>query len=311
MLSRVANNLFWMDRYMERSYGLLNLIKTNYNSTLDSGDYSSWNKIMKTYLGIESEREFTSHQDSISIILYMLFDDSNPNSVLNMIIKARENARSVQEHISRELWLSVNKFYLHLSQDNISVKYKKNDPITIVNELLQFNHIYYSVADITQERGNAYCFMNLGKYLERVVQSVDFVSIRISNLNKNEENLYESYFFKNLLISIGGYQLYLKTFKSIFNIENIIEMIVVNESFPRSIIYSVNKLQVHIKRLNEFNKINNRDLIFTVGKLKNSLKYTTIGTIKSQGIDEFLKEIKIALNQISVNINRTYFYQTY
>tara|TARA_B100001769_G_C22077878_1_gene580582 strand:+ start:46 stop:981 length:936 start_codon:yes stop_codon:yes gene_type:complete len=311
MLSRVANNLFWMDRYMERSYGLLNLIKTNYNSTLDSGDYSSWNKIMKTYLGIESEREFTSHQDSISIILYMLFDDSNPNSVLNMIIKARENARSVQEHISRELWLSVNKFYLHLSQDNISVKYKKNDPITIVNELLQFNHIYYSVADITQERGNAYCFMNLGKYLERVVQSVDFVSIRISNLNQNEENLYESYFFKNLLISIGGYQLYLKTFKSIFNIENIIEMIVVNESFPRSIIYSVNKLQAHIKRLNEFNKINNRDLIFAVGKLKNSLKYTTIGSIKSQGIDEFLKEIKIALNQISVNINSTYFYQTY
>ena len=311
MLSRVANNLFWMDRYMERSYGLLNLIKTNYNSTLDSGDYSSWNKIMQTYLGIQSEREFTSHQDSISIILYMLFDDSNPNSVLNMIIKARENARSVQEHISRELWLSVNKFYLHLSQDNISVKYKKNDPITIVNELLQFNHIYYSVADITQERGNAYCFMNLGKYLERVVQSVDFVSIRISNLNQNEENLYESYFFKNLLISIGGYQLYLKTFKSIFNIENIIEMIVVNESFPRSIIYSVNKLQVHIKRLNEFNKINNRDLIFTVGKLKNSLKYTTISSIKSQGIDEFLEEIKIALNQISVNINRTYFYQTY
>ncbi len=311
MLSRVANNLFWMDRYMERSYGLLNLIKTNYNSTLDSGDYSSWNKIMQTYLGIEYEKEFTSHQDSISIILYILFDDSNPNSVHNMIIKARENARSVQEHISRELWLSVNKFYLHLSQDNISVKYKKNDPITIVNELLQFNHIYYSVADITQERGNAYCFMNLGKYLERVVQSVDFLSIRISNLNQNEENLYESYFFKNLLISIGGYQLYLKTFKSIFNIENIIEMIVVNESFPRSIIYSVNKLQVHIKRLNEFNKINNRDLIFTVGKLKNSLKYTTIGSIKSKGIDEFLKEIKIALNQISVNINRTYFYQTY
>ena len=311
MLSRVANNLFWMDRYMERSYGLLNLIKTNYNSTLDSGDYSSWNKIMQTYLGIQSEREFTSHQDSISIILYMFFDDSNPNSVLNMIIKARENARSVQEHISRELWLSVNKFYLHLSQDNISVKYKKNDPITIVNELLQFNHIYYSVADITQERGNAYCFMNLGKYLERVVQSVDFVNIRISDLNQKEENLYESYFFKNLLISIGGYQLYLKTFKSIFNIENIIEMIVVNESFPRSIIYSVNKLQVHIKRLNEFNKINNRDLIFTVGKLKNSLKYTTISSIKSQGIDEFLEEIKIALNQISVNINRTYFYQTY
>ena len=74
MLSRVANNLFWMDRYMERSYGLLNLIKTNYNSTLDSGDLSSWNKIMQSYLGVSPEREFKNHQDSIPTILYMLFD---------------------------------------------------------------------------------------------------------------------------------------------------------------------------------------------------------------------------------------------
>ena len=68
MLSRVANNLFWMDRYMERSYGLINLIKTNYNSTIDSGDYSSWGIIMKSYMGqIESE-EYENYMDSISAI---------------------------------------------------------------------------------------------------------------------------------------------------------------------------------------------------------------------------------------------------
>ena len=77
MLSRVANNLFWMDRYMERSYGLLNLIKTNYNSTLDSGDYSSWNKIMFTYLAIRSENEYKNHQDSISTFFFILFDEKN------------------------------------------------------------------------------------------------------------------------------------------------------------------------------------------------------------------------------------------
>ena len=80
MLSRVANNLFWMDRYMERSYGLLNLIKTNYNSTLDSGDYSSWNKIMFTYLAIRSENEYKNHQDSISTIFFPS-DDFMENSI--------------------------------------------------------------------------------------------------------------------------------------------------------------------------------------------------------------------------------------
>ncbi len=311
MLSRVANNLFWMDRYMERSYGLLNLIKTNYSSTLDSGDYSSWSKITQTYLGYGNSVPILNHKDSIKVIFFMLFDKNNSNSVLNMIFKSRENARSVQEHISRELWLSVNKFYLHLSQENIISKYRKNDPITIVNELLQYNHIYYSVADITQERGNAYCFMNLGKYLERVVQSIDFLNVRIISFDQKSENIYESYFFKNLLTSIGGYQIYLKTFKSLFKIENIIEMIAVNESFPRSILYSINKLFNHIERLNNFNNINDKRLIFIVGKLKNNLKYTTIDTIKNQGLTEFLDETKNELNKISNTINNTYFYQTY
>ncbi|MBC91965.1 MAG: hypothetical protein CMC67_07605 [Flavobacteriaceae bacterium] len=311
MLSRVANNLFWMDRYMERSYGLLNLIKTNYSSTLDSGDYSSWNNITQTYLGYESRTPVINHRDSLKIIFSMLFDKNNSNSILNMIFKSRENARSVQEHISRELWLSVNKFFLHLSQENIKGKYRKSDPITIVNELLQYNHIYYSVADITQERGNAYCFMNLGKYLERVVQSIDFLNVRIISFDEKSENIYESYFFKNLLTSIGGYQIYLKTFKSLFKIENIIEMIAVNESFPRSIIYSINKLFNHVERLNNFNNINDKRLIFIVGKLKNNLKYTTIQTIKSQGLTKFLDETKTELNKISNTINNTYFYQSY
>ncbi len=311
MLSRVANNLFWMDRYMERSYGLLNLIKTNYNSTLDSGDYSSWNKIMFTYLAIRSENEYKNHQDSISTIFFILFDKKNPNTLFNMVVKARENARSVQEHISRELWLSVNKFFLHLTEEDMILKYKKSEPITIVNELLQFSHIYYSVADITQERGTAYCFMNLGKYLERVVQSIDFLNLRIISLDNEKEDLYESYFFKNLLISIGGYQLYLKTYKSIYKIENVVKMIAINENFPRSIIYSVNKLDVHIGRLNEFNQIKTGELNFMVGKLKNHLKYSTIDAIKQNGLEQFLDNIKFELNKISNSINKTYFNQIF
>ena len=311
MLSRVANNLFWMDRYMERSYGLLNLIKTNYNSTLDSGDYSSWNNIQKTYMGIYKSKPNDEYLDTISIINTMLFDSENPNTMSNIVIRARENARSVQEHISRELWLSVNKYYLHISNENLSINFRNSDPIEFVNEMLQFNHIYYSVADITQERGNAYCFMNLGKYLERVVQSIEFLSLRIINLNDKDQKLSESFFWKNLLISIGGYQLYVKTYKSIFNVENIIEMITINENFPRSIRYSIIKLYTHIERLNNYNKLNDRQLLFHVGKLKNSLQYSTIGSIKKIGLQKFLDEIKHDLNNISLHINKIYFSQSY
>ena len=311
MLSRVANNLFWMDRYMERSYGLLNLIRTNHNSTIDSGDYSSWNAILKTYMGIEEFKIYENYSDSISIIDFMLFDLNNSNTLINMVTRARENARSVQEHISRELWLSVNKYYLYVNNKKVIKKYKKSDPIDFVNELLQYNHIYYSSADITQERGNAYCFMNLGKYFERVVQSIDFLSVRVISLNDENQNLSESFFWKNLLSSIGGYQLYIKTYKSIFNVENIIEMISINEFFPRSIRYSVKKLNTHIERLNQFNRLNDTKLLFNIGKLKNSLDYTTIEGIKKIGLNKFLENIKFDLNEISTNINKVYFSQSY
>ncbi|PDH43838.1 MAG: hypothetical protein CND43_03535 [Flavobacteriales bacterium MED-G15] len=311
MLSRVANNLFWMDRYMERSYGLLNLIKTNYNSTLDSGDYASWNNVLKTFMGVEEAKSNDDYLDTISIINYMLFDLENPNTMVNIVIKARENARSVQEHISRELWLSVNKYYLHITDEKLQSTYQNSDPFEFVNEMLQFNHIYYSVADITQERGNAYCFMNLGKYLERMVQSIEFLSVRIINLDQKSQRLSESFFWKNLLISIGGYQLYVKTYKSIFKVENIIEMIAINENFPRSIRYSVNKLYTHIERLNSFNQLNDKELLFHVGKLKNTLQYTTIDSIKKIGLQQFLEEIKFGLSDISLNVNKIYFSQTY
>lgn len=241
----------------------------------------------------------------------MLFDLENPNTMANIITKARENARSVQEHISRELWLSVNKFYLHISNESLSSTFENTDPIEFVDEMLQYNHIYYSVADITQERGNAYCFMNLGKYLERVVQSIEFLSVRIINLNKKDQKLSESLFWKNLLISIGGYQLYVKTYKSIFKVENIIEMIAINENFPRSIRYSIMKLYVHIERLNSFNQLTDNKLLFHVGKLKNTLQYTTIDSIKKIGLQKFLDEIKSDLNIISSNINKIYFSQSY
>ena len=310
MLSRVANNLFWMDRYMERSYGLLNLVTTNYNSTLDSGDFSSWNRILFTYMGLDEKMNNQNHKDSISIIGFILFNQENPNTIINMIIKARENARSVQEHISRELWLSVNKYYLSISDEKISQIYKKSDPIDFINKLIQFNHIYYSIADLTQERGNAYCFMNLGKYIERVVQSMDFLSVRIISLNDENQMLSESFFWKNLLTSIGGYQLYIKIYKSIFKVENIIEMIAINEHFPRSIRYSINKLNIHIERLNRFNQLIDRELLFTIGKLKNTLDYTTIDSIKEIGLNQFLENLKYDLNEISININKLYFSQS-
>ena len=300
-----------MDRYMERSYGLLNLIITNYNSTLDSGDYSSWNGILKTYMNIDSLEDLYEYDDAISIIDFMLFDELNPNTLINIIKKSRENARGVQEHISKEVWLSSNKFNLNISDRLIRKKFRRSDPIVFLEDLLNFNLMYYSNADLTQERGNAFGFMNLGKYYERTLQSVDFLSYRFNDLTKNDYALQESVFWKNLLLSIGGYQIYLKTYKSIFNVNNIVELISLNEFFPRSIKYSLRKLSVHVSLLNKYNNKIDNELLFHVKKLDNYVGYSSIESINEIELGTFLEKIKSDLNHIYSLITKTYFSQLY
>ena len=176
--------------------------------------------------------------------------------------------------------------------------------------MIKFHHIYNSVSDVTQERGNAFFFMNIGKYIERISQSLDFLNVKINSLDYENENFYaDTFFWKNLLISIGGYQFYVKTYKSVFNIENIVEIIVLNQFFPRSISFSINKIERHIKMLNDINKPEDNILKFIIGKLKNNLRYTTIDSIKENGLKQFIEKMTLDLNTITEKINSIYFYQ--
>ena len=107
MLSRVANNLIWMNRYMERGYGILNLLRVNFSANQDSPELFSWTPIIQNYTGNTSFET----ENAIECIEYMVFNYDNPNSIINLVTKSRENARSVQEHIPRELWLGINTYW--------------------------------------------------------------------------------------------------------------------------------------------------------------------------------------------------------
>ena len=286
MLSRVANNLFWLDRYMERSYGLLNLLKANYLSDQDFQNRKSWERLLITNCDL-TQQKLLIEESAMRILEFMILDINNPNTVINYIRKSRENAKKYRETYPQRFGLiSINTFFHY--KKNLQSRFKREDPILLIDEILNYNMIHISTSDITQERGNAYCFMNLGRYLERLFQSTDFLLARIQNSEKNIDDLEENLYWKYLLISIGGYQQYIKTHKSVFMTEKIIKMIILNPHFPRSIYYCLKKLSLHIGRLNAFNKIKaSNDLNFLVGKLESNICYTKIENLKAIGPEIF------------------------
>jgi uncharacterized alpha-E superfamily protein len=304
MLSRVANNLIWLNRYMERGYGIVNLLKVNFYANQDSPELFSWTPIIRNYT-LPDNTFYT--EDAIECIDFMVFDTVNPNSILNIVTKARENARGVQEHISKELWLCVNSYYLYLTKKDLRNNLKDEDPLVFLDNLLGFHLMFYGNTEITLERGPSFYFMNIGKFLERVIQISDFTAIKLIEIAKTTDSLEQSFYWKNLLLSIGGYQLYLKNHKSSFQENHVITMVFKDQLFPRSVYYCINKLNRYVNLLIENGQLEKNNIDFLLGKLESTIKYTTIESINEQGLDLFIQGIKEDIRNISFSINTVYF----
>ena len=242
MLSRVADSLYWMSRYMERTDGILRMLKINYASSQDDIHEFSWKPVLRIFSYHDEKQSTAIAHQTRTVLQYMVTVKENTNSVLNIVTRARENARSVQDHITKELWQCLNDFYHTIRDEQLVRRLHRDDPVSILDILIRQGLLYYGIMDITMARGEGYAFINIGKFLERGVQSADILDIKFSDLNYDLTRT-DTTWWKYMLLSISGYELYLKTYRSGFDGRNVVEQIVLNEDFPRSVIYSINQMQ--------------------------------------------------------------------
>ena len=308
MLSRVADSLYWMSRYIERSDGILRMLKVNYAYSQDSIEQFSWKPVLKLFTYLEEPEARKLETNPRAILQYLVTDKENSNAVVNIVTRARENARSVQDHITKELWQCLNDYYHTTKEEWLTQWLQKDDPITILDVLIKQGLLYYGTADITMSRGEGYSFMNIGKFLERAILSVDILDVRFLNNPNDIDDVADAPYWKYLLLSIAGYELYLKTYRTGFEARNVVEQIVLNNHFPRSIIYSIIRLQRYFDRLKQEGKINSyQELDFMIGKLLSKVRYSTAETIIRQNLHQYLTEIKNDLYAIANALNQCYF----
>jgi len=307
MLSRVADSLYWMSRYMERADGILRMLKINYASSQDDLHDFSWAPVLEIFTYLEDEQYSVIGNDSRTVLQYMVTDKENPNSVLNIVTKARENARSVQDHITKELWQCLNDFYHTVRDENLVQWLDREDPVSVLDILIKQGLLYYGTIDITMSRGEGYAFINLGKFIERATQSADILDVKFSDENYDITTADTTY-WKYLLMSISGYELYLKTYRSGFEARNVVELIVLNRDFPRSVLYSINQMMRYFTRLKSDRNVESYQKIeFLIGKLKSKINYSTTDSILKQDLHEYLEEVKTDLNEIGATLNQKYF----
>ena len=308
MLSRVAASFYWMSRYIERSDGLLRMLKINYASSQDTIEEFTWEPVIDMYAELGEDGGAKLENDSRSVLKYMVTGRGNSNSIVNIITLARENARSVQEHITKDLWQCLNEYYHAVKDTKLERALQREDPIGVLDVLIKQVMLYYGAVEITMERGEGRSFMNIGKYLERSIQSVDILDTKFGSISDNPDLLTDTTYWKHLLLSLGGYELYLKTYREGFEAENVLEQVVLNNDFPRSVIYSVNNIQRYFERLKKDSNLDNfREMSFRIGRLQSRIKYSSVRSIKQEGLHTFLAQIRGELYGISDALNEYYF----
>jgi uncharacterized alpha-E superfamily protein len=305
MLSRVAASFYWLSRYID---GMLRMLKINYASSQDTVQEFTWDPVIRIYADLDDDASTNLENDSRAVLKYLVTGKTNSNSVLNIITLARENARGVQEHITKDLWQCLNEYYHIIKDPKLEKALHKDDPIGVLDTLIREVMLYYGTVEISMERGEGRSFMNIGKYLERAIQSVDLLDTKFGSLDENPDLLTDTTYWKHLLLSLGGYELYLKTYREGFEAANVLEQVALNNDFPRSVIYSVNNIQRYFERLkNESNLNDFRELSFRIGRLQSRIKYSSVNSIREEGLHNFLSQVRGELYGIANKLNEYYF----
>ena len=307
MLSRVADSLYWMSRYMERTDGILRMLKINYISSQDDFAEFSWEPVLKIFSFLNKIQIMELNKNTNEVLQFMISGQENKNSIRNIVTKSRDNAKAVQDHITKEVWQCLNEFYLLVKDLDLQEMNLLEDPVSLLDGLIKQGMIYYGTLEITMARGEGLYFMHIGKFLERAIQSVDILNVKFNDLSYDLASSSDSPYWNYLLYSISGYEQNLKTYRSGSQAQNTLHQIVFNESFPRSILYSLNRLMIYFEKLKTTTNKNYHKIQFMLGRLHSKVQFSDIESITESGLPAFLISLRQDLMQIGEVLDLYYF----
>ena len=313
MLARVADSLFWLSRYLERAETNARLLDVNMQLLLDFDEHEQvqmyWEPILAT---LEDQDQFSRHYESISpenVMEYVTFDLRNPNSIASCLSRARENARTVREQISSEMWEQLNRTFLYLREGQARAHFLES-PIDFYRQWVDRLHAFQGTTDATMTHGEAWEFLQAGKYLERADSTSRVLDVKYHILLPNGERVggnVDITQWMAVLRSCSALEAYLKVTAGQVSAWRVAEFLILHDNFPRSIRFCVEKMDQALHRISGCDRshfCNEAERL--AGMLRSSLEYITISTIFERGLHQFLDHVQLQLNQVSDAIASTY-----
>jgi uncharacterized alpha-E superfamily protein len=316
MLSRVADSIYWMARYIERAENVARYVDVSLQSSLDGPDIpgKQWMPLVAAAgdqgLFMEKYGKAMGAKDrGESVMRFLAFDPEYPNSILSCVSKARENARQVRGSLALEAWEHLNKFY-HFLVSSEARRRASESPHDFFSEIRTASYLFEGIVESTMSRGEEWNFMKLGRMLERADQTSRILDVKYFILLPNPGDVgsvVDDLLWAALLHSVSGYEMFRRRHGRILP-EKVVDFLVLDRDFPRAILYCLERAEECLLNLSgtpmgSFR--NNAEK--NVSRLRSHLAYTNVEEVIAQGLHEFLDELQTGLNQAGEGIFETFF----
>lgn len=306
MLSRVAENIYWLARYVERAENTARVVGVNANLLLDlpRGIAPGWEPLVAITGRMAQFEESYSDYGERNVVKFLLGDNQNPGSILVALAAARENARTIRDIIPREGWEQLNELYL-FARENLQSGLTKRGRHAYLKRVILGSQTITGLLAGTMNHDEGYHFLRIGRNLERADMTTRIIDVRSANLLPKESaelGPFDNIQWVSVLKSLTAYQMYRRSMQVRVRRPDVLRFLFQSLEFPRAIHYAVDAVEQDVVRLP-----NHDSTLRVLGRVKRAVLGTDVAALQQEDLHRFIDDMQVGLAELHESLSGTYF----
>ncbi|MFZ9748594.1 MAG: alpha-E domain-containing protein [Vulcanococcus sp.] len=310
MLSRVADSLYWINRYVERAENISRFVEVSEAMALDCppGSAEPWQPLIDASGDRDLFDELYPGGGAEQVVEFLVRSEGNPSSIVNCIALARENARQIRDVITTEMWEQINDLYWTLLE---SETFWDQPPQEQLREIRRGCQLFYGVTDATLSRDLSWQFSRLGRLIERADKTTRILDVKYFLLLPSPEEVggvLDELQWISLLRSAGAYQMFRQSELGVISPKAVASFLLLDPAFPRSVRYCLERIHETLQVVGGRSVPGAPDALeCLVGLTLARWSYTKIDALIANGLHEAIDDLQQDLNNLHGLIHSRYF----
>jgi uncharacterized alpha-E superfamily protein len=309
MLSRVADSLYWMSRYLERAEHTARLIDVDLQLRLDQSPDAGSVRSLRLLRACQVPLPQEGTADAASVTHQLTLESTNPSSILSSVAAARENLRQVREQCSTEMWEQLNRLYLQVHTTARNETWLLNSHI-FFRAVQEGSHLFQGVTDSTMSHGEGWQYIQLGRFVERTDALARLIGTYFGQMTHPLDQAVESEEYLEwvgFLKSCSAFEAYCKAYTAELRPLRAAEFLLLNPEFPHSVRFSVDMIQAALNAIGEITDRKAELPVRLAGRLQATLSFSQIDEIMASGASGYVDSVRWQCAQAHTAIHQVYF----